>query len=600
MKKTILSILALATMFCAKADDKVLLTIDGEPVMQSEFLYIYEKNNQETALDHKTIDEYLDLFINFRLKVHEAEKLGHDTTEAFRKELMSYRAQALPKYMVCKSAEDSMALLSYQHLSKDRRVAHIALKCPQPTGHDSASMAAAAKAEKEVLARINDIRTRVTVGKPVAVKKGKKTIYEEGKPEDFFEVAMAESDDPSKAENRGELGWIVPFRYVWPLEKAVYETPVGGVSEVFRTSFGYHIALVIEERDHEEVHASHIMKMVPRGNDSIALLAKVKIDSIYSLLAADGSNFAEVAKANSDDKGSALRGGDLGFFSHGMMVQPFENVAFGLNTGEMSEPIQTRYGWHIILQHEKRGILPFSEMEQDIRRRMKNDERYQEVQLAFLRQIREEYNLTGEMTDDAVLKVEENHLEAKYPEFKNLMQEYHDGILLFNVSLQNVWDKASLDTTGLMKYFAEHKAEYTWSEPRYKGMVIYCKDKTTMKVVKSILKTADKDSVESYINNRVNVDSVQFARVEKGMWKKGMNGAVDKMAFKTGAWKATTEYPYVFLNGKVLKAPEEYTDERGKVTSAYQDYLEQVWVEELRAKYPVVINQEALNELKER
>ena len=246
MKKGLLTLLALATLVGAKAQeqDKTLLTIDGEPIKQSEFIYIYEKNNQETTLDQKSVDEYLDLFINFRLKVHEAEKLGLDTAQSFKDELAGYRAQATPKYMVYQAGEDSMVMLSYNHIAHDRRAAHIAIQCPMSA--DEETVAAA-------LAKINDARERVTTGKPKQVKKGRKMVTVPGKPEDFFAVAQEVSNDPSIAETKGELGWITPFRYVWPLEKAVYETPVGGVSEVFRSGFGFHIALVEEERPHEEV-----------------------------------------------------------------------------------------------------------------------------------------------------------------------------------------------------------------------------------------------------------------------------------------------------------------------------------------------------------
>ena len=231
-------------------EDKVLMTIDGQPVMASEFVYIYEKNNQETTIEQKNMDEYLDLFINFKLKVREAEAHGIDTTEAFKKELSGYRAQATPKYMRDEEAIDSLVEMSYNRIAKDRRAAHITIQCPM-TADDSTVQAA--------LDKINIIRERVTVGLPKVTKKGKKKV-ETRTPEDFFAVAVEESTDPSVQDNRGELGWITPFRYVFPFEEAVYTTPVGEVTPVFRTAYGFHIALVEEERDHEEVEAAQRLK----------------------------------------------------------------------------------------------------------------------------------------------------------------------------------------------------------------------------------------------------------------------------------------------------------------------------------------------------
>jgi len=492
--------------------------------------------------------------------------------------------------MTYEAGEDSMVHLSYNHIAHDRRAAHIAIQCPM--GADDSTTQAA-------LAAINDARVRVTTGKPVKVGKGKRAKIVQ-KPEDFFAVAKEVSTDPSLAETEGELGWITPFRYVWPLEKAIYETPVGEVSEVFRSGYGFHIALVEEERPHVEVNASHIMKMTPRGNDSLAVVAKQQIDSLYQLVLA-GRDFAELAQYNSDDRGSATNGGSLSWFSLGMMVKPFEDAAFALNEpGQISEPVQSRFGWHIIRLNDKRGVQPFEEMEADLRKRVKSDERHKEVDKAFVRKIRAEYHLPEGVTDQEALDIENANLENKYPEFRNLVKEYHDGILLFDVSLANVWDKAAQDTVGLEKFFAKHKKEYTWDAPRYKGWVVYCKDKESAKAAKTIIRAAHRDSVSSYIDHRINNDSVKFVKVERGLWPKGANKAVDKLQWKEGEFAPTEEYPFVFLSGKVLKAPEEYMDERGKVVSAYQDELEKAWIEELRAKYPVVINEEALEEIKAR
>lgn len=587
MKKSILSILLLgASVFGFAQEDPVLMTINGEPVMLSEFMYIYEKNNQESSLEKKTMEEYLELFINFKLKVTEAISQGVDTTEAFRKELNGYRAQATPKYMQDNAAIDSLVNLSYNRMAHPRRASHIAVQCP---------MDATPEAEAAAEAKINELRERVTVGLPKEVKKGRKKVIVQ-EVEDFAAVAAAYSEDPAVAQNNGALGWIPAFRYVYPFEEAVYNTPVGEVSYVFRSPFGFHIAKVEEERDYEEVHASHIMKMTPAGDDARMAKAIQTMDSIYALATAEGADFAALAEEHSEDKGSAIRGGDLGWFGRGAMVQPFEDITFGLQEGAISKPFQTRFGVHISMLHGKRGIQPLDSIRSQVLRQVQRDQRMQIANQRFIEKARQEYNLPAEMSDADVKAYVDAHLEEKYPELRNLVREYHDGILLFDVSLREVWDKANQDTEGLAAYFKANKKNYTWDEPRYKGYVIYAKNEVAAKAAKQIIKNANPDSVMNILNARVNVDSVQYVKVEHGLWKVGKHAAVDKYGFKVkdATYTPSEEFPIVEAVGKVIKRPQTYEDERGKVTTDYQDYLEKQWIERLRAKYPVVVNKEVL------
>ena len=588
-------LLALAALSTGVYAEEPLMRINGKAVSAEEFLYIYEKNNQEGALDPKTMEEYLDMFINFKLKVAEAEAQGIDTTEAFKKELKGYRAQATPKYLQDKAAMDSLVEMSYRHMSKDRRAAHIAIQCP--ANADSAKTA-------EALALITDAYERVTVGKVKIERKkvkGKWREIEKRQPvEAFADVARELSTDPSVQETGGELGWITPFRYVYPLEEAVYNTEVGKVSAPFRTQYGFHIVLVEEERDHKEVKASHIMKMTPRGEneDSIAAAKKAQIDSIAAIVTP--ANFAEVAKAESDDRGSSVRGGELGWFGKGMMVKPFEDAAFAMQDGEISKPFRTNYGWHIIYKESERGIQPLDSLRTQIERQVTRDERAREADKSFIRKARKEYNLSDTMSDEEVKAYADAHLEDKYPELKNLVQEYHDGILLFEVSLREVWDKAAKDTAGLEAFFKAHKKDYTWSAPRWKGWVLQCKDKSSAKAAQAIIKSADPDSVKSYIAHRINQDSVTYVKAQHGLWEQGKNAAVDKygLKIKKAEFTPNEQLPYVVCLGKKLKAPATWDDEKGKVTTDYQDYLEKEWIKKLREKYPVEINQEVWEKIK--
>ena len=589
MKRIFLSMAVLGLMMSAAAEDKVLMTIDGEPVMASEFMYIYQKNNQETALEQKSIDEYLDLFINFKLKVHEAKQQGIDTTEAFKKELAGYRAQATPRYLKDEAAIDSLVQMSYDRMAHDRRAAHIAIQCPM-NADDSTTEAA--------LAKINDIRERVTVGKPVKNKKGKVIKQEK---EDFYEVARVESTDPSAAETGGELGWIMPFRYVYPFENAVYTTPVGEVTPVFRSAYGFHIALVEEEIEHEDVNAAHIMKMVPRGDSVADIAAKRAIDSLYAVVKG-GADFAAVAQTESDDKGSAMRGGDLGWFGRGYMVKPFEDAAFAMkDSGDICEPIKSNFGWHFIQLKGKRPIQPFETLKPQIMKNVQRDERIKEADKSFIAKTRAEYGLSEDMPDADVMAYADAHLEDKYEDLRHLVQEYHDGILLFDVSLKEVWDKAGQDVEGLTRFFNEHKKDYTWDKPRFKGWLIQCKDASVEKAVRAIIKNSHPDSVQSYIKQRINInDTITYVKCTRDMWAEGQYDAIDKYGFKVKNVEFTPNeaLPRVAAIGKILKAPEEYLDERGKVTSDYQDFLEKEWIKQLREKYPVVVDQEVFEELK--
>ena len=586
MKKLVIFAAATAMSVMALAQSETLMTINGKAVSAEEFLYIYEKNNQAGAVDPKTMDEYLDMFINFKLKVAEAEAQGIDTTASFIKELKGYRAQATPKYMQDEAAMDSLVEMSWRHLSKDRRAAHIAIQCP---------MNADVTTEAEAQAKINEAYERVTIGKGVMKGKGKKAKLVRQKVEAFDKVAREMSTDPQVQETGGELGWITPFRYVYPLEEAVYNTPVGKVSEPFRTQYGFHIVLVEEEIDHKEVKASHIMKMVPA--DSLNEAKKALIDSLAKVVTPE--NFAEVAQRESDDRGSSARGGSLGWFGKGMMVKQFEEAAFSMENGQISAPVRTQYGWHILYKEDERGIQPLDSMRAQIHRQVLRDERANEADKSFIRKARAEYNLPAEMSDADVKAYVDEHLEEKYPEFRNLVQEYHDGILLFEVSLKEVWDKAAKDTAGLEAYFKANKKNYTWDKPHYKGYLVQAKNEKVAKAAESIIKNAKRDSVDKYIESRLNTDSVKFVKVQYGLWEVGRNKLVDRFGFKQrDAYKPNPDYPVVRCVGKKIKAPQTWDDEKGKVTTDYQDYLEAQWVKALREKYPVVINQEVWEKIK--
>ncbi len=628
----------------AQSADPILMKINGKPVLKSEFEYIYNKNNSNNSLDKKTLDEYVDLFVNFKLKVEEAKSQGMDTTKSFINELSGYRSQLTKPYLTDATVDEQVMQEAYNRMKEDVDVSHILVRvAPNASPADT-------------LAAWNKM----------------KTILKRLEKEDFAKVAKDLSEDESAQENSGHIGWISAFRTVYPFETMAYNTPKGTVSKPVRTAFGYHVIKVHDRRASlGEVLVAHIMRFTAQGEDAKNAEAKAKIDSIYQRVLA-GDDFGKLANDLSEDRGSATRNGELPWFGSGRMVPEFEEAAFKLaNIGDVCAPIQSAYGWHIIKLLDKRGIASYESLKSDIERKVKRDERANQGQKAFVAKLKADYklqtvqknvnefatllgaktNLTdsvyqmqianlnkdlfsfagkvfsqadlvnyikknpatdktvataiineklNELIEKEILAYEDSQLENKYDDFRFLMQEYHDGILLFEVSNNEVWEKASKDTKGLEEYFNTHKADYTWEKPHYKGRIISCKDKTTYKDAMKLVKKLPSDSIDKYLRTRLN-DSIQYVKIEKGLYVLGDNKAVDKFGFKVkkAEYVPSAEYPYVFVVGKNLKTiPESYLDVRGLVTADYQEYLEKEWIASLRKKYAVEIDQNILKTIK--
>ena len=634
--------LALSSSMVAQTTDPVLMTINNKPVQKSEFEYIYNKNNSNNSLDKKTLDEYVDLFINFKLKVEEAKSQGIDTTKSFINELAGYRTQLTKPYLTDSKVDDALLHEAYDRSKEDVDVSHILIRIPPNA------------TPVDTLKAFNEINT----------------IWKRVQKEDFAKVAKELSQDQSADKNSGHIGWISAFRTVYPFETMAYSTPVNGISRPVRTGFGYHILKIHARRASlGEILVSHIMIFTSTGEEEKNKKAKATIDSIYQRVQA-GDDFGTLAKDLSQDKGSSVKNGELPWFGAGRMVPQFETAAFALkNVGDISQPIQSDYGWHIIKLMDRKGMTSFEELKADLERKVKHDERANSGQHAFLtksrldnnyqenkQSVEEFYKLLAKRTladstftaeaskltkplfsfagknftqadfakylkknnvseksipkevideklnafaDSELLAYEDSQLEKKYDDFRFLMQEYHDGILLFEVSNREVWEKASKDTPGLKDYFSNHKGDYTWEKPHFKGHVILCKDLETFKAAKSIVKKSETDSIDKYLRTRLN-DSIQYVKVEKGLYVQGDNKVVDDQIFKTKEkYVPAKEYPFYFVSGKLLKnKPEDYGDVRGLVTADYQEFLEREWIKALRTKYPVNVDQNVLKTVK--
>ena len=461
------SLLLSMTAGAQTVDDPVIMTVNGEPVLRSEFEYSYNKNNSEGVIDKKSIDEYVDLFINYKLKVCAALDAKMDTMQSFINEFHQYRDQQLRPLMV--------------------------------------------------------------------------------------------TDDDMEAEAR-----------------KVYDETVKhiGPDGLIKTS---HILLRVEQQ-------------APQADwDAV----KLRADSIYKALK-NGADFAEMATKFSQDPGSARQGGQLPFVQHGQFVKEYEDAAFALQPGEMSEVVQSPFGYHIIRMDERKQMEPFEFHHDNIIKWL--EQRNARERIAAQKVDEMVKNSDGKLTKEQIMDQKADEFSANDTELKYLIREYHDGLLLYEISNQLVWDKAAKDEAGLAKYFKKHKKNYAWDEPRYKGMAYHVKEQGDVKAVADCVKKLKFDKWAEALRSTFNADSIIRIRVEKGIFKKGDNALIDSVVFK----KDTTvtkvkDYPIDAVYGKVLKkGPEDYTDVRGQVVADYQEMLEKEWVARLRRQYTFEVNKDVL------
>lgn len=462
MKRILLSAGILLAASCAfgQVADPIVMTVNGKDVTRSEFEYSYNKNNTETVLDRKSLDEYVELFINYKLKVAAAEEEHMDTMSSFIKEMAEYRSQQAETYLVDSAFIEQQARLVY----------------------------------KETAERI-------------------------------------------------------------------------GADGLIQCS---HILIRMEQNATPEEQAA----------------AKVRIDSISSALKA-GADFAELAKAVSQDPGSAAKGGELPWAQKGQFIPEFEQAAFALQPGQMTEPILTAVGYHIIKMNDRKQFEPYEFHKKSIYQWLNQRGITPAAKQSMGRKLAAQ--MGGDITPDEALAKAEQELDTKYPDFGYLMKEFHDGSLLYEISNREVWDKAAKDDKGLEAYFKKHKKEYKYDEPVYRGIIVNCISEDVLKGVKKSIKGQPESEWIKIIREEYNNDSTLQVKIIRGPFKAGKNKYADHYIFKTSKEQpAPVEgFPYVGIIGKLQKkGPETYEDVRGAVTTDYQNYLEQEWVKVLRAKYP--------------
>ena len=656
----ILTWLALALMASStqKTNDEVLLTVGPEEVTVSDFQSVFQKNNNLEKVTAQEMEDYLELFVKFKMKVLDAKAMQLDTVASFQNELAGYRKQLARPYLTDKQAEESLITEAYSRMKQEVRVSHILLLVDEN---------ALLKDTLEVYNRINSLRSKILNG------------------EDFESVAKAYSEDPSAKSNGGDLGYFSAFRMVYPFETAAFNTKVGAVSKPFRTRFGYHIVKTADKRSSRgEVKVAHIMiEQKPNASEQEKKAAIDKLDQLLDFFK-QGKSFDELVRY-SDDNGSSKQGGELPWFSTGQMVAEFEEAAFALEKkGDISAPIQTIYGWHILKLIDKKEVPKLEEVTADIERKIKRDSRVNKGRQVLIKKIKSdnqfreyknaltpfygidfEDNWTAKSistnrvlftlnrqkytqsdfalyiernktpidqtkiistinqmyqawVEKTCINLEDSRLEEKYPEFAALMQEYRDGILLFDLMEQKVWGKAVKDSIGLKQYYELTKENYQWSE-RVDATVFTCLNEEVAKRVRKLLSSRSNVRLLSFKElsllslgkgeYRLSVEDLQTVlnnenplslQIESSKFSKGDNEHLDANFWEVGLTKNEISQGVVtFADIYKLLDPSVKTLEeaKGQVISNYQDYLEASWIKELEVRYPVTINQEILNSI---
>ncbi len=639
----------LSTFGFSQNEDAVLFSVEDKPVQVSEFDYIYNKNNGDEAnYTEKSLREYLNLYINFKLKVERARELKLDTITSLNRELDGYRKQLSNSYLVDNEVSDQLIKEVFERKKKDLRVSHIMVNARDTDLPDKA------QAAKE---KINKALELLKLG---------------GK---FEDVAGKMSEDKQSANRGGDIGFVSAMlpQGFYDFESAIYNLGIGETSEIIKSNFGYHIAKVTEERAARgEMEVAHIL-LRKKYKGQLVKNVQIRMDSIYQALQ-NGASFEEICKKHSQDSKTSNRGGYLGFFGINVYEKSFEEAAFALTEdNQLTKPFETKVGYHIVKRISKKDLNDFNKAQKQLKRVVSNSGRFEIARNALIGKIKDEgdfkedksvfeafanglnddffsfkwaipelkdqelfsfkngqkssikefaafckkesktrlrYNkrakakeaaktLYDKYVTEQAIAYEESNLENKYPEFKALMREYREGILLFEATEREVWKKASSDTVGLEKFYDANRENYQWSE---RAKVIEYQVKTSnAKELKKIFKSSKKIDPQSLIAKFdpekkmigykelvVDREDDKLANLKK--WKVGEISKPDVDVKKN----QSTFYKVVEI---LPKGQKKLSEARGYVISDYQDSLEKKWIADLKNKYKVVVNEEVFKSL---
>jgi peptidyl-prolyl cis-trans isomerase SurA len=626
-------------------DEQTLFTVNKEKVTVNEFMSVYNKNrNIGEDIDPKTPREYLDLYINFKLKVQNAKELGMDTMPRFINEFNTYRSQLAEPYLSDKAVNRELVTEAYNRAKYDIRASHIMMAVPP-----EAETIDTVKAFK----KIKRLKERIEAG------------------ESFETIAKEYSQDTYSAKNGGDLGFFTVFNMVYPFESAAYTTEIGEMSDVVRSQFGYHLIKVTDSRPARgTVKVAHILLIDNEQTPELKKLnSKQKIDEIYKEIQ-EGADFETMAKQYSEDKSSAYAGGLIPEFGINKMFPEFEEVAFSLEVGEVSQPFKTPVGWHLVKVLEKPESKSLEESEKELKKKIERDSRSQQGRISIIKRLKKDFNfkeypkniklafsqvdkgyldmqydsdghkygdkrlfsfedkeytvtdfldwlelnqakggkklgkLNRELekaykrfSEGKILAYEKAHLEEKYPEFAMLSREYFEGILLFDLTEKKVWRKSVSDTSGLETFFQANQSKYQW-EKRYDLVLVSA---ATEKIAKKAQKMLKKGKSLAELNEKLNESSLLNLKTDTGTFEVKDKDVLAMLSLPESGVSERIEkdgrYVFAFVKSTTPAGNKTLTEARGMVLSDYTAYLEQEWLKELKAKYEVKVDQGLMNKV---
>lgn len=651
MKKVVLFLFILLNSmnsFAQESEKQVLFTINNEAFYTDEFVRVYNKN-LELVKDNsqKDLNNYLDLFVGYKLKVEKAKQLGLQNNSKYQNELSSYRNQLSKNYLNDSKVTEELVNEAYERMKYEVRASHILIKVDEN---------ADAKDTLKAYHKIVDLKKRITAG------------------ENFDDLAAKFSEDPSAKMNKGDLGYFSVFKMVYPFESAAYSTNVGELSEIIRTRFGYHLIKVTDKRlNRGEVTVAHIMLLKPANLDpEESKKVEQNINDIYQKIQ-QGENFEELAKQFSDDKSTAAKGGLLQRFGSGQLTsQEFEDVAFGLSgKGSISKPFMSQFGWHIVKLIEKFPVKTLDEAKYEIENNIKRDDRSRLITNSLVTKLNKKYTvnrnaklyskiikavndsyysldwkqpenakefettlvtinkdkeikgsaflsylesqqkvghkmkpikalvdeLYRQWSEEQLINYYNENLEKEIPEFRYVMEEYRDGLLLFDLMEKEIWDRAKQDTTGLENFYKSHLDKYKWKD-RYDVDIYSSTDKN---VVEKAQKYIKKDKTSDYIKSKLNKGDKVNIMLKSGIFEGDFDVLPEFKITKTGSTEVVKKGNYYFVaKVKDIKpsAPKAIEECKGTLVTDYQQYLEDNWVSELKKDFSVKVNTEVFNQVK--
>lgn len=626
---------------------EALFSVDQKSYYTDEFIRVYNKNLDLVKDEsQKDLDQYLELFIGYKLKVNKANKLGLQNGKQYLTELDNYRAQLAKNYLTDSKVTESLIEEGYNRMKKEINASHILIMVDENAA-PADTLAAYQK--------ISEIRSRILKG------------------EDFGKLAQEVSQDPSAKDNQGNLGYFTSFRMVYAFESAAYKTQLNAVSLPVRTRFGYHIIKVNDIRDNRgDVLVAHIMLMNPKEGESKTNEEVQKtIQDIYKKIQ-QGEKFEELAQQFSEDKSTSIRGGELSRFSSGQLSSiEFENQAFSLlKENPISKPFQTQFGWHIVKLIDKFPLKSLEELRAELDNKISKDERSRIIEKSMNSKLRNKYTvakdkkmvaavnkqvtndiydskweiptdslaysskivsinttpisgysflkyiknqekrvvsikpiakltsvLLEDFIDEQLNKYNNDNLENEHPEFAAVMEEYRDGLLLFELMEKEIWQRAKTDSIGLASFYETVKSNHQWKK-RIDVILLSSTNKAMAEKALSLLK---KGNSPQLIKEKLNTKEVINVMVSESVYEDGASALPKDLPFKEGISEIIKQgdYYYVAKINKIIPEGNKLLEEcKGKVINEYQQYLEQNWVKELKKEFTIKVNQDVFEKVK--